>query len=94
MRGAEPHGLHRQPEQQIAERNVVRDGKPCQALLVHQTRVLPMESAVQVTAEDEELLSCFYLGPPRDHPRDSLRVLTRGGDVIETRDVTWEPMSS
>ena len=38
--------------------------------------------------------SCFYLGPPRDHPRDSLRVLTRGGDVIETRDVTWEAMPS
>ena len=36
--------------------------------------------------------SCFYLGPPRGHPRDSLPVLTRGGEIIETRDVTWEAM--
>ena len=34
--------------------------------------------------------SCFYLGPGIDHPRDSLRMLTRANKVVETRDVTWE----
>ena len=34
--------------------------------------------------------SCFYLGPGIDHPSDSLRMLTRGNRVVETRDVTWE----
>ena len=39
--------------------------------------------------------SCFYVGPPRDHPRDCHRVLTRSGHIQETRDVTWEaPPSS
>ena len=34
--------------------------------------------------------SSFYLGPGIDHPRDSLRMLTRANKVVETRDVTWE----
>ena len=34
--------------------------------------------------------SCFCLDPARDHLRDSLRVLTRGEDIIEVRNVTWE----
>ena len=34
--------------------------------------------------------SCLYLGPGIDHPSDSLRMLTRGNRVVETRDVTWE----
>ena len=31
-----------------------------------------------------------YLGPGIDHPRDSLRMLTRANKVVETRDTTWE----
>ena len=34
--------------------------------------------------------SSFYLGPGIDHPRDSLRMLTRANKVVETRDVTWD----
>ena len=35
--------------------------------------------------------SSFYLGPGIDHPRDSLRMLTRAiNKMVETRDVTWE----
>ena len=34
--------------------------------------------------------SSFYLGPGIDHPRDSLRMLTRANKVVETRDVKWE----
>ena len=38
--------------------------------------------------------SCFYVGPSKDHPRDCHRVLTRAGIIQETRDVTWEVLSS
>ena len=34
--------------------------------------------------------SSFYLGPGMDHPRDSLRMLTRANKVVETKDVTSE----
>ena len=34
--------------------------------------------------------SSFYLGPGIDHPRGSLRMLTRANQVVETWDVTWE----
>ena len=34
--------------------------------------------------------SNFYLGDGIDHPRDSLRMLTRANEVVETRDVAWE----
>ena len=33
---------------------------------------------------------CFYLGPGRNHPRDSVRVLTNNNSVITTRNGTWQ----
>ena len=32
---------------------------------------------------------CFYLGPSMNHPRDAMRVLTKGRIVVTTRNVTW-----
>ena len=34
--------------------------------------------------------SCLYLGTGIEHPRESLRVLTRANKVVETREVRWE----
>ena len=38
--------------------------------------------------------SCIYIGVPRDHPKDPLRVLTREEDTLKTRDVKWKAMLS
>lgn len=37
---------------------------------------------------------CFYLGPQRNHPTDSTRVLTESGAVVTTLVVTWIRVSS
>ena len=38
---------------------------------------------------DPRARECFYLGPARNHPSKSKRVLVRTGKVIITRNVTW-----
>ena len=38
---------------------------------------------------DHKARECFYLGPARNHPSESKRVLVRTGKVIITRNVTW-----
>ena len=38
---------------------------------------------------DANARECFYLGPTRNHPSESKRVLVRTGKVIITRNVTW-----
>ena len=38
---------------------------------------------------DPKARECFYLGPARDHPSESKRVLVRTGKVIIIRNVTW-----
>ena len=38
---------------------------------------------------DPKARECFYLGPARNHPSESKRVLVRTGKVIITRNVTW-----
>ena len=36
---------------------------------------------------------CFYLGPPPNYPRDSVRVLTTHPTVLLTRHITWQRVS-
>ena len=38
---------------------------------------------------DPKARECFYLGPARNHPRESKRVFVLTGKVIITRNVTW-----
>ena len=38
---------------------------------------------------DPKAGECFYLGPARNHPSESKRVLVRTGKVITTKNVTW-----
>ena len=38
---------------------------------------------------DPEVTGCFYLGPARNHPSESKRVLVRTGKIVITRNVTW-----
>ena len=38
---------------------------------------------------DPKARECFYLGPARNHPSESKRVLVRTRKVIVTRNVTW-----
>ena len=38
---------------------------------------------------DPKARECFYLGPARNHPSESKRVLVRTGKVIITRNVIW-----
>ena len=38
---------------------------------------------------DPKARECFYLGPARNHPSESKRVLVRTGKVIIIRNVTW-----
>ena len=43
---------------------------------------------------DPKARECFYLGPARNHPRESKRVLVNTGKVIITRNVTWAHVGS
>ena len=38
---------------------------------------------------DPKARACFYVGPARNHPPESKRVLVDSGKVIVTRNVTW-----
>ena len=38
---------------------------------------------------DPKVTECFYLGPARNHPSESKRMLVRTGKVIIARNVTW-----
>ena len=43
---------------------------------------------------DPKARECFYLGPARNHPRESKRVFVLTGKVIITRNVTWAHVHS
>ena len=43
---------------------------------------------------DPKARGYFYLGPARNHPRESKRVFVHTGKVIITRDVTWAHLRS
>ena len=38
---------------------------------------------------DPKARGCFYLGPTKNRPTESKRVLFNSGKLIATRDVTW-----
>ena len=43
---------------------------------------------------DPKARECFYLGPAKNHPRESKRVFVHTGKVIITRNVTWAHVRS
>ena len=48
-----------------------------------------MDPKARTNKMDPKAKECFYLGPARNHPSESKRVLVRTGKVIITRNVTW-----
>ena len=43
---------------------------------------------------DPKARECFYLGPAKNHPRESKRVFVHTGKVVITRNVTWAHVRS
>ena len=38
---------------------------------------------------EPQAVSCFYVGPSPNRPRDSMRVIFSSGTMVDSRDVTW-----